>query len=113
MSAVPYIIKAIDGGLIVSAVALVGDAAQPKRFAGIFSAAPTVAVASLTVIAIVSGSSQFADYARGMMLGSLAFAAFALTSQPLIVRLGSLVGSALALLSWFAVALSLLWIAER
>lgn len=113
MSAIPFVIKALDGGLIVSAVALLGDVAQPKRFAGIFSAAPTVAVASLTVVAVTIGTTNFADYGRGMLLGSIAFAVFALVGQPLIVRLGSFRGSALALVSWFAVALPLLWIVGR
>ncbi|MEA2502248.1 MAG: hypothetical protein QOD01_2359, partial [Actinomycetota bacterium] len=40
-------LKAVNGGLFVVAFALVSEALKPKRFAGLFSAAPSVALANL------------------------------------------------------------------
>jgi hypothetical protein len=37
------------GGLIISAFAVVGDILRPRGFAGLFGAAPSVALATLTL----------------------------------------------------------------
>ena len=40
------LLRFLIGGLVVSVFALVGDLFRPKSFAGLFSAAPSVALAS-------------------------------------------------------------------
>ncbi|MBI2704794.1 MAG: hypothetical protein HYX32_05830 [Actinobacteria bacterium] len=37
----PLLAKVLNGGLTVTAFAIIGQTAQPKRFAGLFSAGPT------------------------------------------------------------------------
>src|SRR5205085_2307453 len=80
---------------IVCLFALVGQAAKPKRFAGIFSAAPTVALANLTVVVLAAGTKDIRSYGLGMLVGSAAFVVYALLSQPTLDRFGALRGSAL------------------
>ena len=43
------IIRFLIGGLFVTAFAMIGDLFKPKSFAGIFGAAPSVALATLAL----------------------------------------------------------------
>lgn len=61
------------GGAFVSLFALVGDVLRPKRFAGLFGAAPSVALASLALTVAKSGPPLAAMEARSMILSSLGF----------------------------------------
>jgi uncharacterized membrane protein (GlpM family) len=97
-------IKAINGGLVVVLFALVGEVAKPKRFAGIFAAAPTVALANLTVTALTAGAKDFPAYGLGMLAGTTGFLAYGLVCPLLVDRLGALRGSALSFAAWFAAA---------
>src|SRR3984957_20985060 len=54
-----YALRFLAGGLIVSAFAILGDLLRPKSFAGLFGAAPSVALATLS-LAIVKNGSAFA-----------------------------------------------------
>jgi hypothetical protein len=42
-----YLLRFIAGGVAVSAFAAFGDAVRPKSFAGLFGAAPSIALATL------------------------------------------------------------------
>jgi len=97
-------LKALVGGLAVVGFSLVGQAGHPKRFAGLFSAAPSVALASLAMTAVAKGAGATLPYAQGMLIGSAGMIAYCLVSLVLINRLHALVGSILAWLAWFAVA---------
>jgi uncharacterized membrane protein (GlpM family) len=61
------------GGAMVSLFALIGDAVRPKRFAGIFGGAPSVALATLALTAARSGPLTASLEARSMILSSLGF----------------------------------------
>lgn len=50
----------IAGGAIVSAFAIIGDVLKPKSFAGLFGAAPSVALAALVMTTASDGSSYAA-----------------------------------------------------
>jgi Protein of unknown function (DUF3147) len=66
------------GGLIVSVFAVVGDMLRPKGFAGLFGAAPSVALATLTLTLLSEGKQYAAVEARSMIAGAFAFFAYAL-----------------------------------
>jgi hypothetical protein len=66
------------GGLIVSIFAVIGDGLRPKSFAGLFGAAPAVALATLTLTLLADGKHYAALEARSMIAGSFAFFAYAL-----------------------------------
>jgi uncharacterized membrane protein (GlpM family) len=100
-------LKAVVGGIAVVAFSLIGQACHPKRFAGIFSAAPSIALASLAMTAVARGAGATVPYAQGMLIGSAGMVAYCLVSLYLIDRLHALLGSILAWLAWFAVAGSL------
>ena|SRR5689334_19620105 len=97
-------LKALAGGLFVLAFAALAQMLSPKRFAGVFSAAPSVALGSLLVTAVFSGLADVAQAARGMAVGAVAFTVYCLTAAPLLGRLGAWRGSLAALGVWGAVA---------
>jgi len=69
--------RALVGGAIVSAFALLGDVFLPKRFAGLFGAAPAVALASLGLAMASNGKLYAAVEARSMIGGAIAFFVYA------------------------------------
>jgi hypothetical protein len=71
------IIRFLVGGAIVSAFALLGDLLHPKGFAGLFGAAPSVAVATLTLTVASEGPGYAAVEARSMIVGEVALVAYA------------------------------------
>lgn len=71
------LVRFLVGGAIVSAFALLGDVLHPKGFAGLFSAAPSVALATLTLTVASSGPAYAALEARSMIIGEVAFVAYA------------------------------------
>ncbi|HKV30477.1 MAG TPA: DUF3147 family protein [Candidatus Dormibacteraeota bacterium] len=97
-------LKTVVAGLAVVGFSLTGQAGHPKRFAGLFSAAPSVALASLAMTVIAKGPTATVPYAQGMLIGSAGMLAYCLASLYLVNRLHALVGSIVAWLAWFAVA---------
>lgn len=61
------------GGALVSLFALIGEVLRPKRLAGIFGGAPSVALATLALTGYASGPAIAALEARSMILSSLGF----------------------------------------
>ena len=51
-------VKAVNGGLFVVLFSLIAEMLTPKRFAGLFSAAPSVALANLIVVIISKGHGE-------------------------------------------------------
>ena len=74
------------GGLIVSAFAVAGDVLRPKGFAGLFGAAPSVALATLSLTLLTEGKQYAALEARSMVAGAAAFFAYALACVYLMAR---------------------------
>jgi hypothetical protein len=93
-------LKALAGGLFVLAFAAVAHIVTPKRLAGVFSAAPSVALGSLLVTVAFSGTGDVALSGRGMAVGAVAFTVYCLAAVPLIRRFGPWRGSAAALAAW-------------
>jgi hypothetical protein len=67
----------IIGGAIVSVFAIIGDVLKPKSFAGLFGAAPSVALATLAMTIVSDGSSYAAIEGRSMAAGAIAFFIYA------------------------------------
>jgi hypothetical protein len=64
--------RMLAGGLVVTAFALLSDTLKPKRFAGLFAAAPSVALATLALTAGTKGRLYAATEARSMLGGAIA-----------------------------------------
>jgi uncharacterized membrane protein len=99
------IAKFLVGGLLVCAFALISEVFTPKRFAGLFSAAPSVLVAGLTVTLLATSADKAALTAQGAIAGAVGMIAYCLACTPLIRRFKALRGASLALVVWGAVAL--------
>ena len=97
-------IKAVNGGLFVIAFALIGEICDPKRFAGLFSAAPSVALANLSVTIIDKGPHDARENVIGMMVGAVALVVFCLVARPAVARFNAKAGSSIACAGWLVVA---------
>jgi hypothetical protein len=106
------VIRALAGGLLVSLFALIGEVVEPKKFAGLFAAAPSVALASLAVTLAVKGSGEAAKAATGMLAGSAGMILYCVLAVTAMRRLPALAGSVVALAGWILVAAGsyLLWL---
>jgi hypothetical protein len=69
-----YVIRFLVGGIVVSAFAMLGNLLRPKSFAGLFGAAPSVALATLGIAIYQHGASYAAVQSRTMMAGAIALA---------------------------------------
>src|SRR5256885_5719608 len=97
-------IKALNGGVFVAAFAVVAEPLVPKRFAGLFSASPAVALANLTVIVVDKGSRVAALDAAGMIAGAVAVTVACLLCIKVVRRIGAVRGSIVLWCVWGLVA---------
>ena len=72
------IVRFFVGGTIVALFSMVGDVLKPKGFAGLFGAAPSVALATLALTISSQGKLYAATEARSMIAGAAAFSFYAL-----------------------------------
>jgi hypothetical protein len=107
-----YVIRFLAGGVAVSIFAVVGDLLRPKSFAGLFGAAPSVALATLTLAFWKQGFSYTATEGRSMILGALALTLYSVAVCQMMVRLraSALKATLCAVTVWLAVALPLKFI---
>ena len=74
---IQLLVRFLLGGLVVSSFAIAGDIFKPKSFAGLFGAAPSVALATLGLTGASEGAYYAAVEARSMLAGAIAFFAYA------------------------------------
>ncbi|HEY6413958.1 MAG TPA: DUF3147 family protein [Edaphobacter sp.] len=80
------IIRFLVGGIVVSLFALLGDVLRPKSFAGLFGAAPSIALATIGLTIARKGPQYAAIEARSMMLGAVGFFTYAVCVRWMLVR---------------------------
>lgn len=73
-----YAIRFVAGGMLVCLFAAAGDAMRPRSFAGIFSAAPSVSLATLTLTVLAQGKAYASLEARSMIVGAAGLAVYSL-----------------------------------
>jgi hypothetical protein len=105
--------KTLIGGTLVVAFSALGDSLKPKAFAGLFAAAPSVAVASLAVTVLTSGPSRAAVSSRGMIAGAAGMVAYCIAASALVKRFGAGAGSALAYVFWLVPSVLVYWLFLR
>ena len=100
------LIRFVAGGAMVSAFAIIGDVLKPKSFAGLFGAAPSVALATLALTIVSDGPSYAAIEARSMIAGAAAFFVYASLVSRVLMRykFRAIAVTLCALPVWFAVA---------
>jgi hypothetical protein len=108
-----YILRFIVGGIVVSAFAMLGDVLRPKSFAGLFGAAPSVALATLGIAVYQHGAGYAALQTHSMMAGAIALSVYSLVVCHLLVRtrLRAAAVTLLSLVVWMIVAAGLLTLA--
>ncbi len=99
-----YVAKFLVGGVLVCVFALISQVCAPKRFAGLFSAAPSVLTAGLAVTLIAQSATKASPQAAGAVAGAIGLIAYCLAATPAIRRFKALGGSALATLAWLVVS---------
>lgn len=104
--AVALALKALNGGILVVAFALVAETLIPKRFAGLFAAAPSIAIANLIVVAVADGDSEADASADGMLIGAGAMSAACLAGTLVMRRANALRGAATVCVLWSLIAIS-------
>jgi hypothetical protein len=97
------------GGLIVSAFSILGGLFKQRSFAGLFAAAPSVALATLSLTVSRSGAVYASRDARSMIGGAIAFFAYACAVTLILARYRrrTLLTASSCLLLWLAVGLGL------
>jgi len=111
---VEILFRALIGGVVVSAFALLGELFKPKRFAGLFGAAPSIALASLGFVIASNGKSYAALEARSMVGGAVAFFVYAYCVCVIMMKYktSALLTSSALISVWAAAAFGvwLLWL---
>lgn len=80
------LLRFLFGGIIISGFAALGDIFRPKSFAGLFGAAPSIALATLGLTIAHNGRLYAATEARSMVLGAIAFFVYASAASFLLMR---------------------------
>src|SRR6267378_5150061 len=99
-----FILRFVIGGAVVSLFAVLGDLLKPKSFAGLLGAAPSVALATLSLTVLKDGKAYAQTEARSMIVGAIAFFIYALCVSRLLVRhkLPTLAVTASSIFIWMA-----------
>ena len=103
------VIRFIIGGFLVSAFALLGDVLKPKSFAGLFAAAPSIALATLILTIHGRGVGYAAAEARSMIFGAIAFFLYACSVCFVTMRykLTATIAASSLIVLWISCALGL------
>jgi hypothetical protein len=103
------LIRFLIGGIVVSLFAALGDILRPKSFAGLFGAAPSIALATIGLTILHDGKAYAALECRSMILGAVAFFAYALLVGWVLRRYKprALFTSIALMPIWFVVSLGL------
>jgi uncharacterized membrane protein (GlpM family) len=105
-----YVVRFLVGGIVVSAFSMLGDVLRPKSFAGLFGAAPSVALATLGIAIYTRGADYAAQQTWAMVAGAIGLAAYAGTVCHLLMhaRLRVAPTTIIAVAVWLVVAFGLL-----
>jgi hypothetical protein len=106
------LLRALIGGVVVSAFALFADVLKPKRFAGLFGAAPSVALASLGLAIAGKGQSYAALEARSMVAGAIAFFIYAYCVCVVMMKYqpSAMVSTLSLMMVWAGAACGIWWV---
>jgi hypothetical protein len=106
------LLRFLIGGLVVSAFAVISDMLKPKSFAGLFGAAPSIALASISLTVSAHGTHYAAIEARSMIAGAIGFFVYATCVTRLLLRHKITAGHATlySLPLWLVVALAIRYV---
>jgi hypothetical protein len=104
-----YVIRFLVGGVVVSAFAVLGDTLRPKSSAGLFGAAPSVALPTLAIATMQHGVAYASAHSATMIVGAVALAFYGVIVCQLLMRahLRALPATAVGTTAWLLAALGL------
>ena len=105
-----FFIRFLIGGFVVSSFAVAGEIFRPKSFAGIFGAAPSIALATIGLTIAKEGKEYASLEARSMIFGAIAFFVYACAASFILMRCKThaLATTIVLMPIWFGVSFSLL-----
>lgn len=108
------IARFLIGGVIVSLFAVLAEIFRPKSFAGLFGAAPSVALATLGITIAGHGKAYAAIEAHSMIYGAIAFLLYAACVSCVLIRLKprALAATVFLMPVWFAASFAF-WLVVR
>jgi uncharacterized membrane protein (GlpM family) len=105
-----YIFRFVVGGAVVSFFAVLSEMLRPKSFAGLFSAAPSIALATIGITIAHQGKAYAAIESRSMVLGAIGFFAYASACSWFLMhkKVPALTATSALLPLWFGVSIGLM-----
>lgn len=109
------LIRFLIGGVSVSTFALLGDLFKPKSFAGLFGAAPSVALATLALSVVFEGRENASVQTMSMMASSVALFCYSSCISWIMMHRPrrAILVTIFALPVWFIFSFGLWWILLR
>ena len=103
------IVRFLIGGVMVSLFATLGEVFRPKSFAGLFGAAPSIALATLGLTIAQDGKAYAAVEAGSMVYGAAGFFCYASAASWILMRYrpSALMTTIVLLPVWLATSLGL------
>lgn len=110
-----YLIRFIVGGTVVSIFAILGDVLRQKSFAGLFGAAPSIALATLGLTIHQHGKAYASEETRSMIFGAIGFLAYAALVSWVLRRYRppTLLATVFLMPIWFIVSFALWFLVGR
>ncbi|MHC2575543.1 hypothetical protein ACVI1J_002798 [Bradyrhizobium diazoefficiens] len=104
-----YLIRFLIGGAVVSAFSMLGDVLKPKSFAGLFGAAPSVALATLGIAIYEHGAVYAGAQSLSMMAGAVALVVYSILVCQLLMRarMRALPATIVSIVVWLGAAFGL------
>lgn len=109
-----FLARFLIGGAIVSFFAVLAEMFRPKSFAGLFGAAPSIALATIGITIAHHGKTYASLEARSMIFGALAFLLYAACVSWMLLRLKqrALTATIALMPVWFAASCAF-WLVVR
>jgi hypothetical protein len=103
---IELLLRFLIGGIVVCAFSAVSQVIKPQSFAGIFGAAPSVALATLGLTFILKPAATIAKEGHAMLAGAIALCAYCLFVAWLFLHFKHhpVVEATVPWLLWFGVA---------
>ena len=109
------VVRFLIGGAVVSIFAALAEILKPKSFAGLFGAAPSIALATIGITIMHYGKSYAAIESHSMVFGAAGFFCYASAASWCLVRVKvpALAATLVLLPVWFGASVALLWLVRR
>ena len=109
------VFRFLIGGAVVSIFAVLAEILKPKSFAGLFGAAPSIALATIGITIAHYGKVYAAAEAHSMVFGAIGFFCYANAASWFLMRnkVPALTATLALLPVWFGVSITLLWLMGR